>query len=1163
MTSDCPADPASPLPGRGPEHALLDAAVRGWSAGRAQFVEISGDPGIGKSALLQALAARCASAGALVLTGRAAPGRRGPAGLLGSPGPFLAPWSQPAPPPAGEPSPPPGRGVDLAAAVRLAAAAAAEGRPVALCLDDAHWLDAEDDVLAHAAVRERDDARATDPHARAVDSPSGLPDALREFTARLRPEDAADLARVRVPVPGAGAAGTIGRPAWDRAGVPAGPARRRIPAAGPVRATPPAEGNGDTARGLPDGDGARALDALLAAAAPGPLLVAYTVRPRQADARLLARPATVGAGWRTTQVAPAPLPLDVVHVVGTLDAAGAAGAAPGRGATGNRALLHRAAEGNPLYLRALAGLPDADLRALDHTAPDLTALPADVRCALSRDLAGLDPAPAALAYAAAVLTPPFSPHLLAQVAGLEPDAVLRPLAALTAADVLRADPVRPGHLRFRHPALRLMARAATPPGTLMLLHRRAAVAPALGAADPVERAPHLARTARPGDTSAAGTLLAAADAVLAAAPTLAAAWCDAARRLLPPSGAATLRRRATAALLLARARAADTSAVHDLAAEAGPELPAATVALLAAHLRRSGAPHAAAALLTAAARATGPTPAAAAAGSPAAAVPRDTSTRSKTRAGDVASHTSGGTGPASAAGFGATRSMDGEAAGPEPRVGVAWPSGVAGAGAAPAAVDSDGDSSGDGDDVVFVSAVGGGPYGAWASGPAVAAVAGDFASTETGDADGPRTRAARAALLRVQEAALELAAGAWDVADRVAGGVPADRPGGAALLAAHGTLALARAAAGDAVGRDRAARAAAAAADAVTDAELADHVDAVTRAGWACLAGGDDAAARRLFGRAARLAAATAQDAELPAAALGAACAAVRSGRLDDAVDRALDCEAAGGPLAVAARAVHAWALLLRDGAAAAAAPVERLLREAGPGTPLGAVAASLAAAVALTEGADGTAGTDGTAAARAGGPAEAHASVLAAVRAATALAVGMPSPPPARDEVLLGAALGASDPEAGVDLLRRAAEAFRAAGLTATACWLRLLLARRLLASGRLREAQAAVGVLKADADRCAAGGYLQRSAADLQRVLGSRAPRTGGDDRALSAREREIAGLVCRGLTNADIAGLLFISAKTVEAHLTHIFRKTGVRSRTALAGAMASGAAPVLLA
>lgn len=70
MTSGCPTDPERGLPGRAAELALLDSAVRGWSAGRPQLVEISGEPGIGKSALLDALAGRCAAAGGLVLTGR-------------------------------------------------------------------------------------------------------------------------------------------------------------------------------------------------------------------------------------------------------------------------------------------------------------------------------------------------------------------------------------------------------------------------------------------------------------------------------------------------------------------------------------------------------------------------------------------------------------------------------------------------------------------------------------------------------------------------------------------------------------------------------------------------------------------------------------------------------------------------------------------------------------------------------------------------------------------------------------------------------------------------------------------------------------------------------------------------------------------------------------
>ena len=53
-----------------------------------------------------------------------------------------------------------------------------------------------------------------------------------------------------------------------------------------------------------------------------------------------------------------------------------------------------------------------------------------------------------------------------------------------------------------------------------------------------------------------------------------------------------------------------------------------------------------------------------------------------------------------------------------------------------------------------------------------------------------------------------------------------------------------------------------------------------------------------------------------------------------------------------------------------------------------------------------------------------------------------------------------------------------------------------------------------------------------------------------ALSAREREICDLVTEGLTNKDIAQLLFISETTVKAHIHRIFDKLGVHSRQALA-------------
>lgn len=49
------------------------------------------------------------------------------------------------------------------------------------------------------------------------------------------------------------------------------------------------------------------------------------------------------------------------------------------------------------------------------------------------------------------------------------------------------------------------------------------------------------------------------------------------------------------------------------------------------------------------------------------------------------------------------------------------------------------------------------------------------------------------------------------------------------------------------------------------------------------------------------------------------------------------------------------------------------------------------------------------------------------------------------------------------------------------------------------------------------------------------------------LSERETEVLGLLARGLTNKGIAQELFVSVRTVEAHLRSIFAKLGVRSRT----------------
>jgi DNA-binding NarL/FixJ family response regulator len=63
-----------------------------------------------------------------------------------------------------------------------------------------------------------------------------------------------------------------------------------------------------------------------------------------------------------------------------------------------------------------------------------------------------------------------------------------------------------------------------------------------------------------------------------------------------------------------------------------------------------------------------------------------------------------------------------------------------------------------------------------------------------------------------------------------------------------------------------------------------------------------------------------------------------------------------------------------------------------------------------------------------------------------------------------------------------------------------------------------------------------------------------------ALTEREFQVLRLAAQGLTNYDIAQRLYISVRTVEAHLTHIYGKLGVGSRTeAVVHAMRQGWIP----
>jgi DNA-binding CsgD family transcriptional regulator len=120
------------------------------------------------------------------------------------------------------------------------------------------------------------------------------------------------------------------------------------------------------------------------------------------------------------------------------------------------------------------------------------------------------------------------------------------------------------------------------------------------------------------------------------------------------------------------------------------------------------------------------------------------------------------------------------------------------------------------------------------------------------------------------------------------------------------------------------------------------------------------------------------------------------------------------------------------------------------------------------------------------------------------------------------------------------------------------LALGERLRRAGHRADSRPHLEAAGAIFERLGAEPWLKRAEAELRSTGRTVRSRDAPDDE-LTPSELQVALRVAEGLTNREVAGVLFLSPKTVEHHLSAIYRKLGVRSRTELARRMSSDAEP----
>ena len=108
-----------------------------------------------------------------------------------------------------------------------------------------------------------------------------------------------------------------------------------------------------------------------------------------------------------------------------------------------------------------------------------------------------------------------------------------------------------------------------------------------------------------------------------------------------------------------------------------------------------------------------------------------------------------------------------------------------------------------------------------------------------------------------------------------------------------------------------------------------------------------------------------------------------------------------------------------------------------------------------------------------------------------------------------------------------------------------RLALGRRLRRARRVADARGELEIARERFAELRAEPWVRQ----VEVELGAGSQIGAGHDQ-LTVQERQVAEVVAGGASNKEAAAQLYLSPKTIEAHLSRIYRKLGISSRTQLA-------------